>query len=126
MKTLCTLMVGVSMAFSHPAALAYPFALEPRSFTSYLNSLRWRDGSRVYFQNLFDCISDENNKTLSDSMSSWNNPLLETPTFKSYACSGGFATISSPQGRQVCKLQFVSWNSKSQTVTYNTNKCVYR
>jgi hypothetical protein len=89
---------------------AAPFNPNPTSFLQYMNSVRWKDGSKVYFQNLHDCVI---------------NPDIPVHW---YFCNRGYATITNPMGTKVCSLTDISWRNILGTgvVNYTTGSCRYK
>jgi hypothetical protein len=83
---------------------ALPFQPNPQSFQNYINAMRWDDGSKIYFQNINNCIDSSNTDF--------------------YICSGGFATISNPMGTKICNLQKVAFQERR--VWYSTGNCRYK
>lgn len=128
MKGFPIIGVGVAAAViaNASASFAYPFQPDPASFARYLNSIKWDDGSRNYFQNLHNCMANTQEKTLADLARSWNNPLAETPTYESYLCLSGYVTITNPQGTKVCQLTGATWDSKSRRANFSYSACRYR
>jgi len=126
-KSVLFSVFGTGLTFGvMPLAIAYPFNPNPDSFASYLNSMSWDDGSRNYFQNLHNCLAIDKDKTLADSFRSWNNPLIQTPTYQSYLCMGGFVTITDPQGSKTCKVSSVAWDGKSRRTNFSYSNCRYK
>jgi hypothetical protein len=66
-----------------------------------MNTVRWRSGDKVYFQNLTSCTD-------------WG---------KMYSCAG-YATITSPMGTKVCEAPSVRWGEGNYD--YMTEKCRYK
>ena len=73
------------LAYDWSGGVGYPFARSQKSLTAYMNKVKWNDGSKVVFSNLYNCD--------------------ETPG--DYGCYGGFVSISNAQGYKVCQVKFV-------------------
>lgn len=71
------------------AGQAFPFKEDPRSFEAYLNTRSWKDGSTLKFSGLNTCRMGKD---------------LGGNSY--YGCTGGFVTITNPQGTKVC---VISW-----------------
>lgn len=104
-----------------PPANAYPFKSDPDSFARYLDGVNWNSGSRYNFQNLHNCGSYTRTPGL---RFSWD--LNKAPSYEEYACTGGFVTITDPQGRKVCKLTWASWNKRDRAPRFLYDNCRYR
>jgi len=94
-------------------AFAFPFRDNPQSFAQYMNSLRWKSGDQVKFQNLYQC----------DSYVATDSQISR------YYCSGGYVTRISPKGREVCDLSWVQWERADDGSTkwnYRRRNCVFR
>ena len=86
-------IVGLFLAYS-PLAKAFPFRKDPESFTAYMNTRQWRDGSKVTFMNLHGCKDV--------SVQELRRFNIDLPPF--YFCSGGFVRIQNPMGSKVYSL----------------------
>jgi len=98
-------------------AFAFPFRDDPQSFTKYMNSVGWRSGDRVTFQNLYNC------DTTSGSIANGNDQ------YSRYRCFGGYVTVTSPKGRQVCDVAYVEWVRDARgsvSWNYSSRNCVFR
>ena len=104
---LATCLIGAPTC-----AYALPFNPGTQTIQSYLNSLKWKDGSRVIFQNLASC------------------QINDTATMaQALGCSEGFVTIINPIGTYVCALDSVTYTKTSivgGSVDYRTGRCRYR
>ena len=59
-------------------AWALPFGSSPQSFQQYVNSIKWRGGANLYFENLYSCsknvysVSNENSPRIVNAISNYN------------------------------------------------------
>jgi hypothetical protein len=115
-STLCNLLASSAekLRIAYPGLRQTPFKQDPVSFTKYLNSLKWEDGDKVYFQGLGKCTNSN--------------------TMSTYGCGAGYVTISNPLGTKICVLQrksslfnnfAVYYDAKSQ-VRFNWGECRYQ
>jgi hypothetical protein len=116
--------LGISYASGNKVSM--PFNQDPASFTKFLNSLKWDNGDRVYFQTLGKCRSW-----------SGNSEDGRTGTLPVYGCDSGFVTITNPMGTKICSLrsnsvgkhsvQYVAGhNSFWSGTTFSVGECRYK
>jgi hypothetical protein len=103
------LLFAVSVISAAPA-VALPFKTTPSSFTSYLNSLSWKDGKRRVFSGIGNC------KTIEED---WM-----------YACQIAYVTIFDPvRGKLFCEVGYafgdyrISYNAGSGLRVGNAYPC---
>jgi hypothetical protein len=85
---------------------AYPFNPNPQSFQNYMNTVKWENGSKVYFQNMGNC---------------WENTI--NPHNHYYNCKG-FATITNPTGTKVCEVSVSFY--KTGDAGFKKKECRYK
>lgn len=106
MKTLIKQVLLATCLIGAPSCVfAYPFNPNPQSFQNYLNAVKWKNGSKVYFNNLNECRDAGMSGTY-------------------YNCRG-FVTISDPMGTKICELGSVVWNLGGH-IRYTTRQCRYK
>ena len=96
---------------------ALPFNPNPQSLQSYMNAMRWNDGSKATFQNLGGCTFF---------------PADGVNTFiDAGGCTVGFVTISNPMGTKTCSITNVGYYRNvdlkgSGEISYTTKHCRYK
>jgi hypothetical protein len=94
------------------AVFAYPFKLESQSFQNYMNTRKWNDGSKVYFQNLNSCRQTE--------------IYGDVVAYNGYICDSGYVTISNPKGTRVCDITEILYNFEKGRSSFKTSGCRYK
>jgi len=92
--------LGIPIGAEHKLT-ALPFAKSPISFQGYLNKVKWKDGSKAYFQGFYDCSAKG----------------------EYYGCMG-FVSVSNPLGNKICRAR-VGWYSSSGA-SFTVSECRYR
>lgn len=95
---------------------AFPFQPNPQSFQSYMNTVRWEDGSKTTFQNIGGCeFYPASNSRYSDTA----------------VCRAGFVTISNPMGTKICNLTIARYikgiyDTSGKYANFTYGNCRYK
>jgi len=107
MKKSLTLILLALATFGN-AAHALPFQPNPDAFARYMNSVKWKSGTKVTFSNLSDC-----------------QHMKFTEGREGYNCWLGYATISDPMGTKVCEVRTV-YAPYNRDISYETKSCRWK